>query len=293
VIEQPDLDGVRHRTVDAGGVELHVAEMGDPQAPPLLLVHGWPQHWWCWRKVAPDLARDFRCVMADMRGFGWSEKPAQGYDKETLAADLAALLDALELERVGVVGHDWGGWCSFILAGREPERVSALLAVSIGHPWPSRHDRRSPLRVASLSYQIPLVTPLVAPRFMRSGATRQILLRAAPKGTYTERDLELFDAPMRSPEGVRTTTSVYRSFLMQDVPKLLRGEYKKLTVEQPARLVVGSKDIVFAGSDLLGFEENAPNLELHRVEGVGHFLPEERPELVVEHARELFGAHAA
>jgi pimeloyl-ACP methyl ester carboxylesterase len=289
MIDFPELEGARHHFVDVDGARMHVAELGDPAAPPLVLLHGWPQHWWMWRRVAPELAADFRCVMPDLRGHGWSAAPAGGYDKERLSADLRGLLDVLEIERVGLIGHDWGGWASILTAGREPDRVTALLAISIAHPWPSRHDRLNPKRIASLAYQLPLSAPLVGPRLMRSGVTRMILERAASPGTYSIEDLDAFDQPMRSPAGARATTAIYRSFLLRDIPRLVTGRYRDLTIQQPARLVVGSRDLVFQGSDLRGFERNAPKMTLHRVEGTGHFLPEERPDIVVKHARELFG----
>jgi pimeloyl-ACP methyl ester carboxylesterase len=285
----PDLPGVRHDFVTVNDTRIHVAELGDPASPPLLLLHGWPQHWWMWRRVAPELASGFRCVMPDLRGHGWSDAPASGYDKEQLSLDVRALTDTLGLDRVGLIGHDWGGWTSILTAAREPQRVSAVLALSIAHPWPSRHDRLSPARLASLSYQLPLSAPLLGPKLMRSGATRRILERAAPDGTYSDKDLEAFDRLMRRPEGGRVTTGIYRSFLLRDLPRVAAGRYRHLALSQPARLVVGGNDLVFRGSDLLGFEDNAPQMTLHRVEGVGHFLPEERPDVVVEHARALFG----
>lgn len=287
-MDLPELPGARHQFVDVNGVRIHVAELGDPAAPPLLLLHGWPQHWWMWRRVAPELAGDFRCVMPDLRGHGWSDAPDEGYDKEQLSADVRGLMDALELDRVSLVGHDWGGWTAMLTAAREPDRVSALLALSIAHPWPSRHDRASLRRLASLSYQLPLSAPLVGPALMSRGATREILKRAAPRGTYTESDLRAFDEPMRSPGGARATTGIYRSFLMRELPRVAAQRYAALRISQPARLVVGSDDIVLKGSDLRGFEENAPRMSLHRVEGVGHFLPEERPDIAIAHARELF-----
>src|SRR3712207_37814 len=97
----PELAGVRHRDVEVASVRLHVAEAGPAGAPALLLVHGWPQHWWCWRDVAGHLQDRFRCVMPDLRGHGWSQAPAGGYEKEQLASDLLGLLDELDLERVG------------------------------------------------------------------------------------------------------------------------------------------------------------------------------------------------
>jgi pimeloyl-ACP methyl ester carboxylesterase len=292
VRDLPQLDGARHRFVKVSGTRIHVAELGDPDAPALMFLHGWPQHWWMWRRVAPSLAGEFRCVMPDLRGHGWSDVPEGGYEKEQLSADARGLMDVLELDRVGLVGHDWGGWTSMLTAAREPDRVSALLALSIAHPWPSRHDRFSVRRAASLSYQLPLSTPVVGPRLMSAGATRRILERAAPAGTYSEDELAAFDDRMRRPEGGRATAAIYRSFLLKDLPRVVAGRYRELIISQPAHLVVGSRDLVFIGSDLRGFENNAPNMTLYPIEGVGHFLPEERPDIVVDHARELFGQGA-
>ena len=289
MIPQPELPGVSHRYVQVGDVKLHVAELGDPAAPPLVLLHGWPQHWWCWRRVAPELAGEFRCLMPDLRGHGWSDGPASGYDKEQLASDLLGLLDELGLERVGYIGHDWGGWTGMLAAIREPARFKALLAVGIAHPWPSRHDRLSPKRLAALTYQLPLSAPFAGQRLARAGITRRILERSAPEGTYSADDLEAFDAPMRTDAGARATTLLYRAFVTREAPALLRGRYKDAHLEPETRLLVGTKDLIAWGSDMLGFEENAPRMTLEWVEGAGHFLPEERPDVVVRHARKLFG----
>ena len=110
--------------------------------------------------MAPLLAADFRVVMADLRGHGWSDAPADDYEKERLAADMIGLLDALELDRVGYIGHDWGAFVGYLTAFAAPERIRALLTLSIPHPWPSRHDRLNPWRLAAFAYQLPLASPL-------------------------------------------------------------------------------------------------------------------------------------
>ena len=91
-----------------------------------MLVHGWPQHWWMWRHVVPLLAPHARLVMIDLRGFGWSDAPPGGYDKQTLADDVLAVLDALGLERVRLVAHDWGAWIGFLACVAAPERFDGL-----------------------------------------------------------------------------------------------------------------------------------------------------------------------
>src|SRR6478735_5330910 len=109
--ELPDLGGVEHRFVKLPGLTMHVAEAGTGE--PLLLLHGFPQHWWGWYKVLPALARRYRVIAPDLRGAGWTDAPADGYNSEQLVADVVALLDALELDRVKLMAHDWGALVGF------------------------------------------------------------------------------------------------------------------------------------------------------------------------------------
>ena len=112
------------RYVDTGELRQHVVTGGD--GPPLLLVHGWPQTWYAWRLVMPALARHFLVVAPDQRGTGLSGRPEDGYDTGTLAADLAALMDALGHRRFAVAGHDTGMWIGYALAADHPDRVARL-----------------------------------------------------------------------------------------------------------------------------------------------------------------------
>jgi pimeloyl-ACP methyl ester carboxylesterase len=97
------------------------------EGPPLLLVHGWPQTWYQWRLVMPELARDFQVVAVDQRGIGLSDKPQDGYDTGTLAGDLVALMEALGHQRFALVGFDTGLPISYALAADHPDRVERLV----------------------------------------------------------------------------------------------------------------------------------------------------------------------
>src|SRR6202022_758481 len=144
----PHLDGMRHRYVEASGVRFHLAEAGE--GDPVLLLHGWPQHWFAWRKVAPLLAAGHRVICPDLRGFGWSDAPPGAYDKATLARDVVALLDALGLESVDLIAHDWGAWIGFILCLEHPERFEHYLALNMYTPWPEAPSLRAFPRLARL-----------------------------------------------------------------------------------------------------------------------------------------------
>jgi pimeloyl-ACP methyl ester carboxylesterase len=128
-LQLPDgfVDVFTSRIVELDGLRLHAVTGGD--GPPLLLVGGWPQTWYAWRKVMPALARQHTVVAVDQRGTGLSDKPDGGYDAGTLAADLVALMAALGHERFDVVGHDIGMWTGYALAADYPERVGRLTVV--------------------------------------------------------------------------------------------------------------------------------------------------------------------
>src|SRR6516162_6950830 len=120
------------RYVDTGDLRQHVVTGG--QGPPLLLVHGWPQTWYAWRLVMPDLARDFQVIAPDQRGTGLSGKPSDGYDTGNLAGDLVALMDALGHQRFAVAGHDTGMWIGYALAADHPDRIDRLAVAEAAMP---------------------------------------------------------------------------------------------------------------------------------------------------------------
>lgn len=286
----PDIAGAEHRfaeidTADAGRLRVHYAEAGE--GPPLLLLHGWPQHFWCWRRVVPQLAGDFRLICPDLRGFGWTDTPGRGYDSETFAADAVALLDALELERVGVIGHDWGGFSSFLLTLMHPDRVNGLLAVSTPIPW----VKPSP-RLAGAAWRTWYAWVLAAigreAVRRRPGAVRLMLRHGAPNSAIDEREAEVYAERLRVPARAEASQLLYRYYL-KSLLSLSERPYDGLRLTRPTRLVVGRGDQAIPEVTLRGFEPHADDMQLDLVDGCGHFVPEERPDLVVRHARELFG----
>src|ERR1700735_99375 len=112
------------RTIQANGGAFHVARTG--QGRPLLLLHGWPEFWLTWAPVMTQLADRYTLIAPDLRGFGDSDKPAGPFGPGGHAADMLALLDALGIGQVGVVGHDVGGAVMQPLARMAPERLAGL-----------------------------------------------------------------------------------------------------------------------------------------------------------------------
>jgi pimeloyl-ACP methyl ester carboxylesterase len=284
--ELPQVDGVEHRFVSAGGLRTHVAEAGE--GPPLLLLHGWPQHWWMWRRHIGPLAESRRVIAPDLRGFGWTAAPPGGYDPEIFANDIAALLDALDIEEpVDVMGHDWGGWTSFMLALHHPRRVKRLLAAGIIHPF-VRLDPRSFPGIWRLWYQWVLGTPVIGPRLIASASTRNptLLYLGAKENVWDAEETEMYASQFRDPARAQATTLLYRHAALR--LQMQMNRYRKMNMEHEALLLFPAEDAVQKSFRLDGWERKAPNMRVEVVPGATHFIVDEHPELVLERARELF-----
>lgn len=282
--EMPHVDGVSHRWIDANGLRFHVAEANPTGDDPVLLLHGWPQHWYEWRHLMPALAQRHRVIALDLRGFGWSDAPHDGYLKEDLADDVLAVLDALGLDRVRLVGHDWGGWIGFLLCLRAPERFDRYLALNVIHPWqpPSallRHGWR-------IWYQQLISAPLIGYRLHRGRSFVRFILRngTATRGVFDENALATFSDRLAEPARARAVVQLYRSFNYRETLPLLRGRYASARLTVPTRLLFGSDDRALAAVLTGGYEEHADDMSVELVAGCGHFIADERPELVAERA---------
>jgi pimeloyl-ACP methyl ester carboxylesterase len=123
---------MQHTSVRANGVSFSTVQMGE--GAPLLLLHGWPEFWLTWEPLMARLADRYRLIAPDLRGFGDSDKPSGPFGAADHAADMLALLDALGIERVGVIGHDVGGAAMQPLARKAPERVVGLFFFDFVYP---------------------------------------------------------------------------------------------------------------------------------------------------------------
>jgi pimeloyl-ACP methyl ester carboxylesterase len=268
----PHVAGVDHEFVDAGGLRTHVAVAGD--GPAVLMMHGWPQHWYLWRDVIPLVAPHARVICPDFRGFGWSDVPDSGYEKDQLRRDILALLDELGMEKVSIAGHDWGGLVGFLLALENTERVEGFLALNTLPPWRGR-DPKTALDAWRFAY-IPM---LAAP-----GVGRRVGPLLAARGLrdagLDPPDVDAFVDRLRDRRGL-ATERLYRTFL-RELPSLMRGRYSPDELSVPTEMLFGSRDIVLttrAARDAAGQTES---IELELVADAGHFVVDEQPELVAD-----------
>jgi pimeloyl-ACP methyl ester carboxylesterase len=282
----PHLAGVEHRYATVNGVRLHYAEAGTGE--PVLLQHGWPQHWWMWRDLIGPLAERFRVIVPDLRGHGWSGKPAGDYRKDTLMRDDMALLDHLGIDRVRYVGHDWGAYAGMLAALRHPDRIERFVCLSIPHPW--QKERSIVELVGSAWYQVLLAAPVLGKLAIgRLGFPRLVLQKGRVKGSFTDEEVETYMAVLREPDATEASMRMYRHFLRYELVPAVTGAFKEERLTVPTRWIVGEQDRVSGSADD-GYRDHADDMTLEKVPGVGHFLPEEEPGLVRERVLEFLRA---
>jgi pimeloyl-ACP methyl ester carboxylesterase len=270
--------------VRAGGLRMHVAEAGEGE--PVVLLHGWPQHWYMWRGVMPRLAERYRVICPDLRGLGWSDAPPGGYDKTTLGDDVLRLLDELELGRVRLVGHDWGGLSGFFMCLRAPDRIERYMVMNTTHPWP-RVTARQARHLWRLWYQVALASPFLGPRLSRpmASAAYRAGVRSVPREEWAT-----FVDQFRERQRARASQLIYRSFLVRELPTMARGRYSGERLRVPTLFLVSEGDPVVRRETIEPAREHADDLAIESVPGHGHFLADEAPELVSERALAFLSA---
>lgn len=289
----PHVAGVEHREVMVRGLRLHVALAGPPGGHPVVLQHGWPEHWYEWRYLIGPLAEaGYRVVVPDFRGFGWSEYPPdEDFRKETLVDDLIALCAELGHERVSFVGHDWGCWVGWLLCLRQPELVDRAVLLSVRPPFPPNPlDPRTLARLGSLWYQLPIAGPL-------PNAAKRVFFHAMGStfagGDVDQADFEIYQETLRQPAQMRASTLLYRQFLTRELGPLIARRYGGMRITVPVRFLVGSEDILFYEGMV---DEATPHVDDYQGEvlrGVGHFIAEEVPDLLRERVLGFLGSPAS
>ena len=272
----PHVEGVEHRFVEAGGVRLHVAEAG--AGAPLLLVHGWPQHWYEWRGLVAELAGERRLIMPDLRGFGWSDVPAGPIEPDVFVRDLLALLDALGA-RAGRRRRARLGRLLEPAAVRPPPRPGAAAARGLDpSPW-LKVTPRLGLETWRAWYAALFAAGLMQRDNGRLGGW---FMR---REGISAHDVEVFVARVREPARAAATTRLYRAYL-RTVATTARGAAAEPRLTVPTLLLMGARDIAVTPKLATGFEHAGADMRVEVVPDAAHFICDTHPQLVAARVRE-------
>jgi epoxide hydrolase 4 len=265
------------REVSLSGVRLHCVVEGE--GPLVLLLHGFPETSYAWRKQIPALAERFRVVAPDLRGYGESDKPSgiAAYRTSVLAADIAALVHELGAERAHVVGHDWGGGVAWTLAMLHPEAVDRLAVLNCPHPAVMQKALRSNWAQIRKSwyifaFQLPWY-PEWSLRRNGGKALKDALRRSSNPGTFNDADLDVYARAFSAPGAAEGAINYYRAAVRSRVPKA--------KIKAPTLLIWGENDFALGielsrGMD--GLFESRPRVEY--LPDTSHWVMEERPDVV-------------
>jgi pimeloyl-ACP methyl ester carboxylesterase len=285
------LDGPwTHRDINANGIRMHIAEAGT--GPLVVLLHGFPEFWWSWHHQLVALAdAGCRAVAVDLRGYGASDKPPRGYDVFTLSDDLAGLIRSLGESSAIVVGHDWGAALASVLATRRPEIVRGLVMLGMAHPLAYRRAllRNSGGQRRISRYFLQFQVPRRPERrlTMDDGAYVAELTRSWGNPSFPDPATEeLLRTAIQIPGVAHCSMEYYRwafrSAFRSDGRRMVRTMSRPVRV--PTLQLHGARDACVLPSTARGTAWHvAAPYEWQLLEGAGHFLHEEVPDVVNAH----------
>lgn len=274
-----------HHDATVNGIQLHYVTAGAGE--PLVLLHGYPQTHHAWHKVIPELARHYTVIAPDLRGLGNSERPDTGYEKHIIAEDIYQLVRSLGHEKMYLVGHDYGGSTAYFLASAHPELIQKLVVIECAPPGLGETG------------EIPLVS--------RGGAWHRAfhlvadLPEALVKGrekTYlnwfyknysrnpeavSDADIDEYIRTYSQPGAMKAGFEYYRTYFKDTE----RGrEYAKTKLQMPV-LTIGA-DSVYGESVEQSMKQGAIDVRGVVIANCGHFVPEEKPQELIEQLLKFF-----
>ena len=283
-----------HRHVSAGGAAFHVADMGDHMGHALVLLHGFPEHWWSWREVLPALAESTPRVFAlDLRGFGTSDLTRGDCDLTQMARDVVAVVRALGVASFSVAGVGVGGSVAWMIGALAPLELRSVAVLSAPHPLGVQPLIGSFPLAGGRVLQGRLALPTGRERALRSGSLVTTVFRAWGSPGNVDALVSQsgpYRAALRRPFAAHTALRGLRATrsLSQEARRCL-----SVPVQVPVLSLVGRDDGAWSALDHASDAQfvDAPLTQIV-IREAGHFLPEETPSAVAEALAQHVCTHA-
>jgi len=270
---------------------LHAVAAGPPDGPAVILLHGFPEFWYGWRRqIEPLAAAGFRVIVPDQRGYNLSSKPSgmAAYSLTELVSDVIAIADQLGQEKIFLAGHDWGAAVAWSTALLHPHRIAKLVVLNVPHPSVMRkfigtHPRQLLRSWYMFFFQFPWLPEALFSAFnYRIGARG--FLRSSRPGTFSGEDLAQYRTAWSQPRAITSMINWYRALFRT------RVKFPDRTVRIPTRILWGKRDtflLVEMAHESLRYCTNA---ELFTFANATHWLQHEEPARVSELLIDFFRA---
>jgi len=277
---------LEHSTIETNGIKIHVAQAGPKSGVPVVLLHGFPEFWYGWRKQIPALVEaGCRVIVPDQRGYNLSDKPkgVKSYDVFTLVDDIIGLTDALGYEKVNLVGHDWGAVVAWTLAIKYPERLQRLGIMNVPHPAVMKKFLQRDFEQFRRSwyvffFQLPWLPEAGLKRNDWRGAV-SALRDTSKLNSFTDDDIVKYKEAWSQPGAMTSMINWYRAVIRHmpklpddpriKVPTLMMWGMKDFALSH--RMARPSMDYVDEGNLIL-FPEATHWVHLDAAEEVNHYL---------------------
>jgi len=272
-----------------GSVRLHAVAAGPASGPVVLLLHGFPEFWYGWRRqIEPLTAAGFRVIVPDQRGYNLSSKPkgVSAYALPELVSDVVAIADALGQEKIYLAGHDWGAAVAWSAALLHPERLAKLCILNVPHPsvmrkFISAHPRQTLHSWYMFFFQLPWLPEAFFSAFDFRIGTRALLQSSRP-GTFNAEDLSQYRAAWSQPLAVTSMINWYRALFR------VRVKFPDKTVRAPTRILWGERDAFLLSEMAHESLRYCANADLFTFANATHWLQHEEPARVSELMIEFF-----
>ena len=276
-----------HHMATVNGIQLHYVMGG--KGDPVVLLHGWPETWYSWHRVMPDLAKNYTVIVPDLRGLGDSSKPPTGYDGKTVAEDIHQLVGKLGFKTIFLVGHDIGTQVAYSYAAAHPTEVKKLAVMELTIPGfvPAG---RMPLWWVVFHQTPDVPEALVQGKEMLYLSWFYHNLANNP-AAITQEDINEYVSHYSAPGGMHAGFEHYRAF-PQDA--IQNQNYSKTKLTMPV-LALGGEYIPTLGGKIAmptviyGMKILAQNVTGIIVPNSGHFIPEEQPQFLADQLLKFFG----
>ncbi|MDV3257152.1 MAG: alpha/beta hydrolase [Sphingomonas sp.] len=281
------------RVALATGIEMNVALAGPEEAPPVILLHGFPESHRTWRAVAPLLSDRLRLVMPDQRGFGDSDRPQEieAYKTDTLLEDVMALADSLSIERFALVGHDWGGAIAWAAAIRREPRLNRLAIINSPHPYIFQKSLVEDAEQRQASQYMRAFRQPGFEKFVEAMGFEAFFDKSfrphVDLSIISKEERATYIAQWERPGALTAMLNWYRASKMVVPPPGITVDLPDVPIaaakiQVPVRVIWGLEDKALLPVQLNGIGEVAEDLELFALKGVGHFAPWEAPRQVAD-----------
>jgi pimeloyl-ACP methyl ester carboxylesterase len=275
-----DQDTFSDEYADTNDVRLHYVIGGD--GPPVVLLHGFAQTWYEWHKIMPNLAQQYTVIAPDMRGMGDSEKPEDGYDKKTVATDIRGLVRTLDYDRIRLIGHDMGGIVSYSYAAQYGDSLDQLVMLETGVPGVQIEGFTGNLWTSQF-FAAPEIPELLINEREREFLAWFYDYYAEDPDAIREEDIDVYAQAYAAPGALEAALSYYRA-LPQDAKD--NQQFTQTPLQMPILALGGS---LFGQAVLRIMRAIATDVRGGVLEGSGHWIAEERPQVLTQRLFDFFG----